>query len=209
MAHKSMDKRSLATQESIKHSLLRLLKKAPFESLSISSLCQEAHISRPTFYLHYPNTSAVLDAILQDTLLANGVLDHNSLETFQLLESIAQGTASYDQLGDEAYLLPACHRIANQEDYRVIFMDSTLTNYIISKLFNAEKNKMVPYLMDACHLKESEALLLFKFILQGSFTVNQSLQWKKNSQWTQTQTMIIQFVVGGLQQLRMRTALPR
>lgn len=199
---KSTDRRSLYTQKIIKESFLHLLQNKSFETLSISSICKEAGISRPTFYLHYPNTSAVLDSILQDTLLAEGILEHDSIKTFQLLESIAKGEKRYEQLGNSYYLLPACQRIADKDAYRAIFMDSTLSNYIISKIFHAEKDKMIPYLMQSCFLDETEASLLFNFILQGSFAVNQSLKWKKNQQWNKIQTMIIQFVLGGIQKLQ-------
>ena len=41
--------------------LISLLKKKPFEYITISELCNEAGVNRSTFYLHYENTADLLN----------------------------------------------------------------------------------------------------------------------------------------------------
>lgn len=45
--------------------LMELLKMKPFESITVSELCAEAGVHRSTFYLHYANTTDLLDETVQ------------------------------------------------------------------------------------------------------------------------------------------------
>ena len=60
------DRRSVYTRNVIKDSLLSLLAEKDLADISISELCREAEINRGTFYLHYDNTSEVLDELFDD-----------------------------------------------------------------------------------------------------------------------------------------------
>lgn len=60
------DKRITKTKRTLKHTLIRLLSGLSFEQISITQLCQEAEISRITFYAHYSDKYALVDEIFQD-----------------------------------------------------------------------------------------------------------------------------------------------
>ena len=60
MHHVKQDKRSQSSANNIYQGLVRLLKHRPYESISISTLCEEANISRATFYRNFDIIEDVL-----------------------------------------------------------------------------------------------------------------------------------------------------
>ncbi|MBP2242148.1 AcrR family transcriptional regulator [Cytobacillus eiseniae] len=64
------DLRIIKTKESLRHSLLALLKRKPLDTITIAELCREANINRGTFYLHYREVHEVfkeyLEVIVED-----------------------------------------------------------------------------------------------------------------------------------------------
>ena len=59
----STDLRILKTRRQIKEALLNLLDQQPFDTITVSQIAQQAMISRSTFYDHYPDKYALLDAM--------------------------------------------------------------------------------------------------------------------------------------------------
>lgn len=53
-------------KDRIKKSLVNLLDSEPFESLTVSSLCKNAAITRASFYKYYKNTADVLCELKED-----------------------------------------------------------------------------------------------------------------------------------------------
>lgn len=64
--------------------LLALLDKKPFEFITISEICEEAGVNRSTFYLHYENTSDLLEEALKyvlDEFVSYFSVDMRNIET--------------------------------------------------------------------------------------------------------------------------------
>src|ERR1700691_1955174 len=59
------DPRILRSRRMLMESLERLLKKKEFEEISIQEIADEATLNRNTFYLHYPDKSALLQAMTE------------------------------------------------------------------------------------------------------------------------------------------------
>ncbi len=57
------DPRILRSRRMLMESLVRLLKKKEFEDISIQEVADEATLNRATFYLHYPDKNALLQAM--------------------------------------------------------------------------------------------------------------------------------------------------
>lgn len=198
MKTRKTDRRTLYTRSIIKDSLLELLEDKTFDKITVSSVCKQAEITRATFYLHYDNLSAVLDELLDEALLiSNQNNEHPSYDILQILNLVLNNTDKQNLYSDDS-LLPACQRIANHPKYKVIFMDETLSAYIIKKIYTAEKDHMLPMLMEKCNLTKKEADKIFTLIIYGAFAVNKSLNWEKNNEWYQLQSTISKFVLGGL-----------
>ena len=57
------DPRILRSRRMLMESLVRLLKKKEFEEISVQEIADEATLNRATFYLHYPDKNALLQAM--------------------------------------------------------------------------------------------------------------------------------------------------
>lgn len=191
------DRRTIYTENVIKDSLLELLQDTSFEKLTVTAVCKQAEITRATFYLHFDDLTAVLDSTLEDALsLTMYGTDNPNQDMIQLmgLFSDAPNAATVKQ---HETLLPACQRVADLPKYHVLFLDESLSDYIIKKMYLTEKDKMIPMLMKQCHLSRKEADKVFLFVIYGAYHVNKSMHWEKSDEWYQLQSKLIQFILGG------------
>lgn len=195
------DRRTLYTRSAIKDALLELLAEKTFEHVTVASVCKQAELTRATFYIHYDNLTAVLDELLEDALR---ITEHESADPngdmLKLLDILAQ-EKDPAALSRHDTLLPVCQRVAAQPKYHVLFLDESLSAYIIKKMYQAEKEKMVPKLMQQCHLDRRAAEKVFLFVIYGAYEVNKSMGWKQDKEWYALQKVLTQFILGGFQSI--------
>jgi AcrR family transcriptional regulator len=90
------DPRILRSRRLLMESLERLLKKKEFEDISVQEIADEATLNRATFYLHYPDKSALLQAMTESRFRA--LLERRAI-TFTdcqgALRAIALGVCDY------------------------------------------------------------------------------------------------------------------
>ena len=79
---------------------------------------------------------------------------------------------------------------ASDPKYRILFLDNTMSHYILEKLYRRTREKKIPEFMNIYRVSEWEADKLFLYMLNGSFAVNKSLGWNKNEEWYQAQKII-------------------
>lgn len=200
---KKTDRRTLYTKMVIKDALLELLATNDFEKITVTAACKQAEVSRATFYLHFDDLTAVLDECLADALrIADAAGGNPNTDMLKMLHMIASGEFDTEMLQANDTLLPACQRAADLPKYRPIFLDSGLSDYIIKKMFQAEKERTVPILMEYCCLSKAEAEMLFSFVIYGAFSVNKSMGWNKDRKWYEIQGVLIRFILGGLDVLK-------
>lgn len=65
MEDKKIDRRVAKTRMHMIQTTLELLRKNSFSKISVSDICEEAMISRSTFYTHFEDKFALLDACMQ------------------------------------------------------------------------------------------------------------------------------------------------
>jgi hypothetical protein len=191
------DRRTLYTRNVVKDSLLELLGKNTFDNITVAAVCKQAEITRATFYLHYDNLSAVLDEVLDDALLIAEQDSDNPITGMLNMLKLITDNPKLSALQEHDILLPACQRVASNPKYRVVFQDETLSNYIIKKMYMAEKDHMIPLLTKKCKLTKKEADKIFIMLLYGVFAVNKSLNWEKNEEWYHLQGLLLKFILGG------------
>lgn len=200
---KKTDRRTLYTKMVIKDALLELLATNGFEKITVTAACKQAEVSRATFYLHFDDLTAVLDECLADALrIADAAGGNPNTDMLKMMHMIASGEFDTEMLQANDTLLPACQRAADLPKYRPIFLDSGLSDYIIKKMFQAEKERTVPILMEYCCLSKAEAEMLFSFVIYGAFSVNKSMGWNKDRKWYEIQGVLIRFILGGLDVLK-------
>lgn len=150
-------------------------------------------MTRSTFYSHFDNLTAVLNAVLDDALLFT---DNNQTN------STIDPTASLDLLKENESLLPACQRIADSTKYRKLLMDPSLNDYIIGRIANHEKNKLVPAIQERTGLSESESELLFNYSIHGSFAINKRHHFVKDDDWYRELQLLNQFTSAGYEAIK-------
>lgn len=89
MEDKKTDRRVAKTRMHMIQTTLELLRNNSFSKISVSDICEEAMISRSTFYTHFEDKFALLDAcmkqieqkLLHDTESADPRSRHNAMIT--------------------------------------------------------------------------------------------------------------------------------
>ncbi len=90
------DPRVLRSRRMLTDALARLLKKREFEHISVQEIADEATLNRNTFYLHYPDKTALLEAMTEsrfrDLIARRGITftDCNGA-----LQAVALGVCDY------------------------------------------------------------------------------------------------------------------
>src|SRR5580693_1305762 len=90
------DPRILRSRRMLMDSLVRLLKKKEFEDISVQEIAEEATLNRATFYLHYPDKNALLQAMtgvrFRDLIERRGI---TFADCTGALRAIALGVCDY------------------------------------------------------------------------------------------------------------------
>ena len=152
------------TAISFNKALLSLLEKKSFEYITISEICEKAEVNRSTFYLHYENTSD----LLQETTAY--VLD-NFTSYFSIdAESITTKFANCDlqdlKFINEKYLHPYLSFIKeNQRVFSAVLSQPTLfeSKAIFQRMFD---NIFKP-ILDRFHYPRDEQNYVMLFYLNG------------------------------------------
>ena len=90
------DPRILRSRRMLMESLVRLLAKKEFEDISVQEIADEATLNRATFYLHYPDKGALLQAMtdlrFRDLIARRGI---SFTDCNEALRTIALGVCDY------------------------------------------------------------------------------------------------------------------
>ena len=95
-ATENTDPRVLRSRQMLMESLLRLLTRKEFDDISIQEIADEATLNRATFYLHYPDKNALLQAMtatrFRDLIARRGL---SFTDCDGALRAIALGVCDY------------------------------------------------------------------------------------------------------------------
>ena len=183
-----MDKRSQRTIKNIKKSFLNLLKDENYLQITVSQICKISNITRTTFYSYFNNLNDLLNEIINDAIF-------NKKDNYQFNQKY-----SFEEIKNNNSLLPMCQRLCDSNKYRCLFMDPTLSEYIINKIIVHEQNKIIPKIKNKTRLTETDAKLLFKYQVYGSFMINKKHKFIKNSSWYHDLEILNKFAEGGYNQ---------
>ena len=179
---RKMDRRTRYTRQTIRDTLLERMKEKPFGRVTVTEVCKQAEINRGTFYLHYLDLDDVLDDILTEMLDATTcALDH-------VLCPERQCTT-----------YPFCDKIHSSEQYRVLFLDESVTDKLLAKLSDTCKERYVTYLMSHSLLTFQEAEAIFTFQMNGCLAINRLMLRNHCTDWKCVQRSVDGFIKAGLE----------
>ena len=77
-----MDRRIRKTEDQILQATLRLLQTQRMEDLTVKEICNEANVSRSTFYLHYTEPKDIVEQLYNDVAVTlTNILDNFDLSS--------------------------------------------------------------------------------------------------------------------------------
>lgn len=191
------DRRTLYTVQAVKDALLSLIGQMPYEKVNVAKVCREAQITRTTFYAHFEGLTDVLNQVIDDALLFSQQAGADAGDAAGASDLVAIVQASVEDIKRHETMLPACQRIADSAKYRSLFLDPTLADYIVGRIYRRVRGQMVPEISAKTGVPADEAELLLQFVLHGSFSVNQRLGWNKTDDWYRFQRTLNIFAAGG------------
>ena len=84
MTELSGDRRSRRSRKLLKQGLLELLREKGFSRISVRDITERMDLNRGTFYLHYPDTTALMRSVEEDMLAeAQALIDAHIQETVE------------------------------------------------------------------------------------------------------------------------------
>ena len=174
--------------------LITLLEKKDFEYITIKEICDTAEVNRSTFYLHYENTSDLLEETTRyiiDKHLAYYEIDQKRI-------SLQFETCKREELlfiTDE-YLVPYLKFIKdNQRLFKVSIkqFNSFNMNEVYGRMFEHIFNPI----LERFHVPEKERAYVMKFYLTGVFAIVMEWLDKNCSDDMETVTRVITDCVMG------------
>ena len=176
------DKRISNTEGKIKAAFFTMLEREPMHKISVKELCEIAQINRSTFYDHYSDIYALLDAVEEDCFMQMDV---------------------YTDAAIRAYLSGDAQQHARVLEEMLRFIkDHNKTFYSLRK--HSEENHFELHLIEYASRQVEEAIGLkdeyerysLLFHVTGSFTV--LLRWMESGYALSVEEMARVLIRGGM-----------
>ena len=163
------------TAKKMNLALISLLKKKPFEYITISELCEKAGVNRSTFYLHYENTCDLLGETTQYIL--NDFLSYFDTDTKSISLNLISCNLTELNFISSKYLTPYLTYIKENKE---IF--STALAHIKSFDFDSVYERMFENIfnpiLDRFHYPEEDRKYVMMYYLNGINAI--SFEWVKD-----------------------------
>lgn len=131
-----IDRRRRYTLSVIREAFFALLAEVGFAKMTVADICRRADINRGTFYLHYEDKFALLDALIDEALAAAPPIE-----------------------GTETGAL--CQRPPANDDYYLLYSDDDAYARVAQRVVERGAEQMVPSIMEETGLSREDAYLLF------------------------------------------------
>lgn len=155
--------------------LISLLEKKDFEYITIKEICQTAGVNRSTFYLHYDNTSD----LLQETTryITDGFLNYFTVDEKSIMQKYNNLQLRELVFVEPKYLLPYLTYI---KDNKKVFMTSIKQFGVMN--FQSVYDKMFEHIfnpvLERFNFPKSDREYVIKFYLTGITAI--VMEWLKN-----------------------------
>lgn len=167
------DRRTRNTLAVIRQAFFELLGEVGFAKMTVSDICRRAGINRGTFYLHYA-------------------------DKFALLEALADEALDAEPFNEDGAIASMCQRVPSNEDHLKLYDDADAFPYVASRVIQRGAGQSIPAIMEKTGLSHDEANLVFVFMAQGNLAVNRLLGWRRNPDFERAQRLLRAFSQAGL-----------
>ena len=164
------------TKENLREAFWQLYAHNSISRITVGAVCEKAGYNRGTFYLHYDDKFALLDALIDEALAAAPPLE-----------------------GTEAGAL--CQRPPANDDYYLLYSDDDAYARVAQRVVERGAEQMVPSIMEKTGLSREDAHLLFVHNVQGNLAVNRLLGWRRGPEFAHAQELLGVYSEGGMQAL--------
>lgn len=179
MPEEKIDRRRRYTLSVVREAFFALLAEVGFAKMTVADICRRADINRGTFYLHYEDKFALLDALIDEALAAAPPLERT----------------------EEASL---CQRPPANDDYYLLYSDSDAYARVAQRVIEHGAKQAVPQIMEKTGLSREDAYLLFVHNAHGNLAVNRLLGWKRGPEFDHVQKLLNTYSKGGFAALHGR-----
>lgn len=148
---KKMDARKRYTQMALKQSFLTLLKDKPVNKITVKEVCELAQLNRATFYAHYSDCFALMEAIENELIGAfeQSLRYVNSFDVTALIEAI------YDMVD------------RNQEACRVLILGNTNSKVLMRMIALAKADSIAYWQRELPHASQTELEMMYTHLSNG------------------------------------------
>ncbi len=179
------DKRKLNSRKKIKEAFISLHAREGYDAVTVSGVCNEAGISRGTFYAHYKNVIEVLEQILDEALEGTGKFWARYLNI------------DPQDVADECRM-PFCVFVRENKKYQKIFTDDAFFSRIVDKLVNRSFDKYYEYISENSSLSRTELKALLGFQTSGCLSITKMGIREGKQEWSCIRKCIDGFVKRGI-----------
>lgn len=158
----SQESKYFTTASYMDEALLLLLETKDFEFITVKEICQKAGVNRSTFYLHYQNTSELLEETIE-------LLNKKFISSFpkNILLSIKDKI-----LTSPEFLIPYLNFVKeNKRAYKLIHQKPEL--FSADKAFKKMYKDIFAPALDNYNVAEAKKAYVFEFYTKGSLAIIQ------------------------------------
>jgi AcrR family transcriptional regulator len=179
MQEPTLDRRTRYTVMVIREAFFELFREVGFNKMTVADICRRADINRGTFYLHYEDKFALLDALIDE-----------ALEAAPPLEGNAQASL--------------CQRAPANDECLMLYADDEVFSRIAARVIERGTEQTVPSIMEETGLSERDAYLVFVHNAYGNLAVNRLLGWQRGPEFDHAQALLNIYCRGGMEALKNR-----
>ena len=176
MGEPTLDRRKRYTLSVIREAFFDLLSKVGFARMTVADICRLADINRGTFYLHYEDKYALLDAMIDEALAVAPPLDGDVPST-------------------------VCQRPPANDRYQLLYTDDAAYARVAQRVIERGAAQAVPSIMERTGLSRDDAHLLFVYNANGNLAVNRMLGWQRGPAFDNAQRLLNRYASGGFDAL--------
>ena len=163
------------TATKMDHALISLMKKKPFEYITVSEICKTAGVNRSTFYLHYETIGDLLNETTR--YLLNDFLSYFSTEPRSILPDPMNCELDELVFIGEKHLIPYLTYI---KDHKEVFATALLHNKILGfeDIYQRMFKNIFDPILDRFHYPPNDRQYVMMYYLNGINAIVS--EWLKN-----------------------------